>query len=90
MKPAAYAIEYYDSGEICELVEQDCSFKKNLWYYWTQANYDITEGTITAVYFDRLLDELRHNQEQGLADNLKQLMKELNSEDNGVFVAYFW
>lgn len=90
MKPTAHKFEYYDSGDICELVEHDAEFKHDLWYYWTQAGYEINSGTITAVLFDLLLDELKNKQEHGLAANLEQLMKEIDPEELGVFVGYFW
>jgi len=56
----------------------------------TQAGYEINNGTITTVYFEQLLEELKDNDEHGLASNLEQLMKEIDPDNNGVYVGYFW
>lgn len=83
-------IVWYDSGDIIKAVEQGSNYVRDLWYYWYQSCYEINNGTITTVYFEQLLEELKDNDEHGLASNLEQLMKEIDPDNNGVYVGYFW
>ena len=83
-------IVWYDSNDIRKAVEQGSNYVCDLWYYWTQAGYEINNGTITTVYFEQLLEELKDNDEHGLASNLEQLMNKIDPDNNGVYVGYFW
>lgn len=83
-------IVWYYSNEIRKVVEQDSNYGHDLWYYWTQSGYEINNGTIVKVYFDQLLEELNDYDEHGLAANLEKLMKEIDPDNNGIYIGYFW
>lgn len=83
-------ITWYNSNDIRKVVEQDSNFGYDLWYYWTQSGYEITSGTIAKVHFGQLLEELNDNDEHGLACNLLNLMNEIDPDNNGVYIGYFW